>query len=205
MAIQSTDPAVSLRKFRREVADFEALADDYRRRGWFLLEAEYPRVLLLATAPHLKPPAVVTGVLLDYSDYDLRPPSVRLVDPYTGDPYPTKDLPTSLLRQVEIEASFPPGIQLPPGAQLAKMIQRQPLMQSYGQDDVPFLCLAGVREYHDHPGHSGDLWELHRPSGAGRLVRLVEVIDTYGVRPLSGYNVNLVPQIVGFAENEVPA
>lgn len=205
MAVQATDPAVSLRKYQREVDDFRALADDYRRRGWFLIEAEYPRVLLLATAPQLKPPAVVVGVLLDYSDYDLRPPSVRLVDPYTGDAYPMKDLPIALLRQTEMEAPFPPGIQLPPGAQVAKMVQQQPLMQSYGPDDVPFLCLAGVREYHDHPGHSGDAWELHRPSGAGRLVRLVEVIDTYGVRPLNGYNVSLIPQIVGFAENEVPA
>ncbi|HVA10218.1 MAG TPA: putative metal-binding protein [Acidimicrobiales bacterium] len=205
MAVQSTDPAVSIRKFRREVEEFRALAADYRRRGWFLLDAEYPRVSILATAPRLRPPAVVTGVLLDYSDYDLRPPSVRLVDPFTLEPYSMKDLPTALLRQVEVEAALPAGIQLPPGAQLAKMIQRQALMQAYGPDDIPFLCLAGVREYHEHPGHSGDAWELHRTSGAGRLIRLIEVIDSYGVKPLSGYNVNLVPQIVGFAENEVPA
>jgi hypothetical protein len=204
MAIQATDPIVSLRKFQREVDEFAALASDYRRRGWFLLQAEYPIILFLATAPHLKPPAVVAGVRLDYTDYDLKPPSVRLVDPFTQEPYRMKDLPIALLRRVEIEAPMPLGIQLPPGAQFAKMIQQQPLMQAYGPDDVPFLCLAGVREYHEHPGHSGDSWELHRPSGSGRLVRILEIIDTYGVRPLSGYNVNLLPQIVGFAEAEVP-
>jgi hypothetical protein len=71
----------------------------------------------------------------------------------------------------------------------------QPFMQAYGPDEVPFLCLAGVREYHEHPGHSGDIWEFHRISGAGRLVRLLEIIHRYGVEPLQGFNVQLVPQI----------
>jgi hypothetical protein len=204
MATQVTEPAVSRRKFDQLIKEFRALAADYRRRGWFLLEAEFPRAFLIAVAPQLKPPSLVTGVLVDYTDYDFRPPSVRLVDPFTLNPYPMKDLPTQLLRQSEVEAVLPIGIQLPPGAQVAKMIQRQPLMQAYGPDDIPFLCIAGVREYHEHPGHSGDAWELHRPGGAGRLVRIVEVIDTYGVRPLNGYNVTLVPQIIGFIENEVP-
>jgi hypothetical protein len=78
------------------------------------------------------------------------------------------------------------------------------LMQDYGPESVPFLCLPGTREYHDHPGHSGDAWELHRPAGAGRLVRILEIIDTYGVRPISGYNVALVPQVNGLAQGEVP-
>jgi hypothetical protein len=204
MVVQATDVAISRRKFDREITEFRDLAPEYRRRGWFLAEAEFPNVFLVATAAHLKPAAVITGVRFDYTDYDLRPPSVRLVDPFTGEPYVMKNLPVTLLRQVEIDAVLPIGLQLPPGAQVGKMISRQPLMQAYGPDEVPFLCIAGVREYHDHPGHSGDAWELHRPAGAGRLARILEVIDTYGVRPLSGYNVNLLPQIAGFTENEVP-
>lgn len=204
MAIQATDPNVSLTKFQREVDEFAALADGYRKRGWFLLEAQYPIIQVLATAPQLKPPGVVTGVRLDYTDYDLQPPSVRLVDPFTREPYLSRDLPTNLLRRVELDAPVPFAIQLPPGAQFAKMIQQQPLVQAYGPDDVPFLCLAGVREYHEHPGHSGDAWELHRTSGAGRLITIIEIIDTYGIRPLSGYNVGLVPQVTGFVETEVP-
>jgi len=201
---QATDPIVSRRKFDRELHEFKALAADYRGRGWFLIESDFPKVFLIASAPQLKPPAIVTGVVFDYTDYDFKPPSVRLVDPFTREPYLMKNSPVSLIRQTEIEAPLPLGIQLPPGAQIAKMIQRQSLMQAYGPDDIPFLCLAGVREYHDHPGHSGDAWELHRTSGAGRLVRIIEVIDTYGVRPLTGYNVTLVPQVAGFLENEVP-
>lgn len=87
---------------------------------------------------------------------------------------------------------------------MPRIMQQQPLMQAY-PGELPFLCIAGVREYHDHPAHSGDAWELHRPSGAGRLIRILEVIDTYGLRPLTGYNVNLTPQIVGFAQGEPPA
>ena len=96
-----------------------------------------------------------------------------------------------------------PGLQLPPGAVMPMLVQEQPLMQAY-PDGIPFLCIAGVREYHEHPAHSGDVWELHRPVGAGRLVRILEVIDTYGIRPLKGYNINLTPQIAGFTQGETP-
>jgi hypothetical protein len=77
-------------------------------------------------------------------------------------------------------------------------------MQAAKPEDIPFLCIAGVREYHEHPAHSGDAWELHRQAGAGRLVRLLEVIDTYGVRPISAYNIELVPRVSGFVQNQVP-
>lgn len=198
------DPAVSRAKFDREIRAFRRLAADYRKRGWFLADASFPTALVVMAAPQLKPPAVVAGVLFDYTDYDLRPPSVRLVDPFSAEPYRAKDLPVQLFRQVE-DGNFRVEIAGPVGAPTPKLMARQPLMQSYSPDEIPFLCLAGVREYHDHPGHSGDSWELHRPSGAGRLVRLIEVIDRYGVRPLSGYNLALEPKIVGFVQNEIPA
>ncbi|WP_306919914.1 putative metal-binding protein [Rhizobium mesoamericanum] len=42
-------------------------------------------------------------------------------------------------------------------------------IQANSLEDEPFLCMAGVREYHDNPAHSGDPWLLHRGSGEGRL------------------------------------
>lgn len=197
------DPAVSRAKFDREIRAFRRLAADYRKRGWFLADVSFPRLLVVMAAPQLKPPAVVVGVLLDYTDYDLRPPSVRLVDPFTAEPYKAKELPVQLFRQVADEGVRVEIVGLP-GAQAPKLMARQPLMQSYGPEEIPFLCLAGVREYHDHPGHSGDAWELHRPAGAGRLVRLLDIVDRYGIRPLSGYNLALEPKIVGFVQNEIP-
>jgi len=68
------------------------------------------------------------------------------------------------------------------------------LTAGYSPDESPFLCLAGIREYHSHPAHSGDLWELRRASGAGRLVSLLEVIHRYSIEPITGFGVQLVPQ-----------
>lgn len=201
---QVVDPAVSRAKFEREVENFDALAGEYRERGWFLIEASFPRVLILLAAPQLQPSPVVTGVSFDFSDYDLRPPSVKLVNPFTGRPFSAEELPTRLPRRTEVEAQLMPGMNLPPGAEVPRMVQDQPLIQVYPEED-PFLCIPGVREYHDHPAHSGDAWELHRNAGAGRLIRLLEVIDTYGLRPLSAYNVQLVTQITGFSQADVPS
>lgn len=201
---QLVEPLVSLEKFDREIHEYRTLERQYRKRGWLLLRAEYPHVLVALAAPQLTPAAIVTGVQFDYSNYDFRPPSVRLVNPFTEEAYKANQIPTNLKRSVE--GGFPaiPGFAIAPGAQ-AKMIMQQPLMQAYGPDDIPFLCLAGVREYHDHPGHSGDAWELHRRTGAGRLVRLLEVITKYGVEPISDYQVTLVPQVAGFVQKDVPA
>ena len=198
------DPSVSRAKFDREIRAFRRLAGDYRKRGWFLADVSFPQALVVMAAPQLKPPAVVVGVLVDYTDYDLRPPSLRLVDPFTVEPYRAKELPVQLFRQAPDE-SVRVEIVGAPGGPVPKLIARQQLMQSYGPDEIPFLCLAGVREYHDHPGHSGDAWELHRPGGAGRLVRLLDIVDRYGIRPLSGYNLALEPKITGFVQNEIPS
>ncbi|MEJ7791965.1 MAG: putative metal-binding protein [Gaiellaceae bacterium] len=202
---QAIDPAVSRAKFEREVSEFQDLAADYGARGWFLAEATFPTVLVVLAAPHVKPPPVVTGVLLDYTDYDFRPPSVKLVDPFSRQPFRFEELPTQLLRQVEAAGMAVPMFQLPPGVEAPKVMVNQPLMQPDSTGEAPFLCIAGVREYHDHPGHSGDAWDLHRTAGAGRLVRILEVLDTYALRPINGYNVQLVTQITGFAQSEVPA
>ena len=201
---QFVDPQVSRTKFEREIAEYRELERDYRLRGWLLVRADFPSVLVVLAAPQLKPPAIITAVSFDYTNYDMQPPSVRLVDPFTAEPYKAKDLPTHLKRSVETAGAPIPGLQLPLGAQ-ARFVAQQPLMQWYGPDETPFLCLAGVREYHDHPGHSGDAWELHRRSGAGRLVRLLETIAKYGVQPISDYQISLEPHIKGFVQREVPS
>jgi hypothetical protein len=201
MVTQFVDPNVSLGKFNEELADYRELESEYRRRGWFLLDASYPLVRILLAAPQLKPPAIVTAVSFDFSNYDAEPPSVKLVDPFSGAPYLARDLPTSLNRSVGMKQALAlPGF---PGGAL-RLNQLQPLMQAQSPDDVPFLCMAGVREYHEHPAHSGDSWELHRTAGAGRLVRLLDIITRYGVEPIQTYSVQLVPQVAGFNAPEAP-
>jgi len=181
---------VSIAKFEQQIEEYRGLARDYQRRGWLLVEASFPEVLVVLAAAAIRPAPLVFGVRFDYTNYDAEPPSVRLVDPLTREPYLHKDLPTQLNRALPAQLVPMPG--MPGGIQLQGA---QPLMQAHSPDEVPFLCLAGVREYHDHPGHSGDVWDLHRISGAGRLVRLLDVIYRYGVEPIVGYSVNMIPQI----------
>jgi hypothetical protein len=192
---QVLDPAVSIAKFDREIAEYRALEKEYRQRGWLLMRAEFPSIVVALAAPHLKPIPIVFGVAFDYTNYDVMPPSVHLVDPFTEQPYTAKECPTMLPRaKAPAPAPFPG---LPEGL-VARFQLVENLLQNYAENDVPFLCLPGVREYHEHPAHSGDAWELHRAAGAGRFVRLLEIIYQIGIQPITDYNVSLVPQI-GFA------
>ena len=189
---QFADPAVSRRKFDGEIAGFRSQADEYRRRGWLLAEAEFPHALVILATAKTQPISILCGVWFDYSNYDAAPPSVRLVHPLTREPYKWSEVPTRLPRM-----PAPPGVPqaLPPGVAQAQLVVAIPLMQAYGDDDVPFLCVAGVREYHDHPAHSGDHWLSHRTSGAGRLVRLLELISKYGLETINGFEVQMTPKI----------
>ncbi len=202
IANQVVDPKVSRAKFEREIRQFRRLAAEYRRKGWFLADASFPVAVVVLSAHRIKPSPLVLGIKFDYTDYDLHPPSVRLVDPFSAEPYAFKALPTQLPRTV---SSGPLEIAgLPEGFAVPQFAQHQTLMQAYDGDEIPFLCIPGVREYHEHPGHSGDQWELHRGAGAGRLSRLVEIVDRYGVTPLAAYRLEVDVKIVGYQQNEVP-
>ena len=192
---QYVDPAVSLAKFERELSDYRALEADYRARGWFLMKAEWPVVVVMLASSKTAPPAIVTAIQFDYTNYDAEPPSVRLIDPFSWRLLASKELPTRLPRMV-------PGPELPvPGGGKAQLTAAQDLMQAHSPEELPFLCIPGVKEYHAHPGHSGDPWEIHRSAGEGRLVRLLGVISKYGLEPVKGFHVNLAPQVaLAFSE-----
>ena len=193
------NPAVSRAKFDREVARYRELEEEHTRRGWFLIKAEYPKVFVVFGAPQLRPPALVFGALIDFTDYDLWPPSVKLVDPFTREPYKDKDLPRRLLRQPA--APDVPGDQALAGQ--LPLVQPQDLMVAHDPEDVPFLCIPGVREYHEHPSHSGDSWLLHRGTGEGTLHFLLEQIYKYGVQPIAAYHVIMQP-VIQYAQNQLP-
>ena len=191
---QFVDPAVSRLKFNREVDEFRSQSDEYRLRGWYLAQAEFPHALVILATAKTQPVAIMCGVLFDYSNYDAVPPSLRLVHPLTCEPYKYKELPTQLIRKL-------PETNPPAALRGGGEISAQRLMQAHNPDDIPFLCIAGVREYHEHPAHSGDHWELHRPSGAGRLTRLVEIVSKYSSEAVIGFGVQLV---VGFNFGVLP-
>lgn len=67
---------------------------------------------------------------------------------------------------------------------------------------MPFICLPGVREYHEHPGHTGDSWFLHRLSGVGTLYNLVTQLYHYGTEHIVGYQYHVA--ITALVQSEVP-
>jgi hypothetical protein len=117
-----------------------------------------PGVVLPPPPPNL--PAGLTAVMLvafevpslavrafkarfDLTDYDERAPSLEFLDPWTDRllPYAT------MFRAVEFEEQ-----------RKAHVV----LLDDHPITHKPFLCLRGIREYHEHPQHSGDDWMLYR-------------------------------------------
>lgn len=191
---QVVDPEVSRAKFAREVALHRADEARHRARGILLVDAVFPEAFALLFARRVTPAALLAGVVLDFTNYDLRPPSVRFVDPFTREPLKAAQLGISMPRRL-------PAPELPPEfVQLAGQAAQGPvlnMLQSYGPDEFPFLCLPGVREYHDHPAHTGDSWLLHRGSGEGSLHFVLDQIWKYGLDPFDQYQITDVRVTVG--------
>jgi hypothetical protein len=162
------DPRVAKSKFENEVSILSRNRAALEERGIFVLGLPtyplidvlfVPKNTVLAGAAMEVPggpepvninvmdlPAL-TGrafrVRLDLTDYDLQAPSVEFRDQWTSEliPYET------IFRAQEYEPTR--------GAHVV-------LLDDHPLTHKPFLCLRGVREYHEHPQHSGDDWMLYR-------------------------------------------
>lgn len=176
---QVVDPAVSRIKFEAEVARFDAHRFSYAKRGWWMVRAEFPFVEIAFLTTKLRPPIVILTARFDFTDFDLRPLSVKFIDLFSGNELPAEQLHSRMMR---LDSAVSPG------TAAAMMAQNQapphlPLIQAY-PGEPGFLCLPGVREYHDHPAHSGDAWELHRATGEGAMLQIAEKIWQYGSDPI---------------------
>jgi hypothetical protein len=187
------DPAVSRAKFEREVADFRRFAGAYQQRGIFLIDASFPNAFALLLAIHAKPaPMLPFGVVLDFSDYDVAPPSVQLVNPFTRAKLKRSEIPYDFRRLL------PPAAGAPTGPQSFQL-----LLQAF-VDERPFICLQGIREYHESPAHTGDSWFLHRGTGVGTLTFLLDVLSRYGAAPIVGPGISVQFNINGVAASAIP-
>jgi hypothetical protein len=188
------DPAVSRRKFDREVTAFRAREEEYRGRGWWLQKAAFPIAMVAFAAPQLRPAPLVFGARLDFTNYDLWAPSVQVVDPFTHVPYTMAELPSKFARKTQA----PEGLTAPGPEEVSF------LMQAWAPNEIPFLCLPGVREYHENPGHTGDPWLLHRKGGEGTLFFILDQLHRYGIAPINGHAFNLNIVMTGFTVGGVP-
>ena len=197
------DPAVTRAKFARELEGFQRFEDDYMRRGILLVRRQFPLLFFVFAAPQLKPPAIVFGATVDFTNFDYWPPAVQLVDPFTQRPYTAGELPApAWLKQ---QSGPPHEVRVVGPGLIVQPVQVQTLMQAVRADEVPFLCLRGVRAYHEHPGHSGDAWLLHRATGVGTLAYILEQLHKYGVQPVRDYGAQLIIRVSGFQEDQALA
>lgn len=193
-----TDPAVVRRKIERELNDFVERIDQYRARGIWVLEYRFPELLVVFAANQIKPYAIAPyAVLMDFGNYDIEPPSIRFVNPFTREPLKKREIATELSRLRPVVQ--PPSAEAPSGQGL----QSDRFLQWWTDDDLPFICLQGVREYHNNPGHTGDPWWLHRAKGAGSIIRLLELISKYGTEPMLQLNFQMQFQVIGVVQRPV--
>ena len=122
----------------------------------------------------------------------MAPPSVQLVNPFTRAKLKRSEIPYDFLRLLPTVAGAPPGNP-----------QVQQLLQAF-VNERPFICLQGIREYHESPAHSGDSWLLHRGTGPGTLAFLLDVLAKYGAGPIRGPGINVHLNVAGFAVADLP-
>ena len=167
------DPEVSRRKLARELELWHAQEDIYRRRGWLLLGQGELTVdigflaRLAVGAGSL--PAMTACVRIDFENFDLWPPAIEFVEPFAGEHAPP-------LVQALVDTDEGP---------------RDLVVHSHPDTNRPFFCVPGVRQYHEHPQHSGDSWLLHRHAGEGSLATICDRIWRAMARNVLGISVNV--------------
>src|SRR4051794_28707784 len=83
------DPKVTRRKLERELELWRENEAAYRERGWVLLRHEDVQLdigfLARLGLAGVQVPVMRACFRLDYSDYDLNPPSVEFIDAFRGE------------------------------------------------------------------------------------------------------------------------
>ena len=191
------DPEVSRAKFDQEVQKLRGRSIMLRSWCCFEREITFPNVdlvfvpsrsalVMIPTAVQLGPAGSsgiqlqatevswlttrAFGVRVAMSDFDLRPPSVEFRDAWTWELVSDAGMVTRGFRPLpggDIQNITPPGL--------------------HPRTERPFLCAQGVREYHEHPEHSGDDWMRHRGS-----IGLVEIVTLIHDSCVSNCRANLV-------------
>ncbi len=96
------------------------------------------------------------GTRISLEDFDQVPPSVEFLDPWTWEPLKFE---TDLCRAKHVDEN---------GKSWNVLLGDHPIRKR------PFLCFRGIREYHEHPQHTGDDWMLYRcQSGLFSTVQMI--------------------------------
>jgi hypothetical protein len=178
VSVQVVDPAFSRAVFERELGEFRALEITYRANGCLVLDATFPKVYAMVAAVHVGPtPPIMFGLELDYTNYPVDPPGLRFIHALTRQPVTYEQLPNHMPRGRLVQMAI---AEAPAGAPQQLVMQTNDLILRH-EGGPPFLCHPGVLEYHRHPAHTGDAWELH--PGEGRVNRILDIVHRFGVQP----------------------
>lgn len=189
--LQVVDPDVSKQKFDEETSLLKQNAAMHRSRGMIVLESQFPNIKLAFCVPQLKPIPIVFAVNINFTNYDLEPLSLKFIHPMT---YKT-------LTIHELGHPFGRNISKEPGK-----VELQPLALGLA-DQTAFICLPGIREYHEHPDHSNDPWLAHRSKGGeGTLGYVIDKLYQYGISAIThlSVQVNVVNAGIGFDGKKIP-
>lgn len=180
-SIQYVDPEVTKRKFEKEIREFKRLEQEYRNKGVISYKTTPNSVSLLFGIPHLKPQPIAFAVNIEYTNWDVEPPSIKFIDPFTD----------RVLQREEISIDF---YQVKANTQIIMLPNGKlsvPNLLQGSNNITPFFCIPGVKEYHDHAAHSGDSWMLYRKQGEGKLCVLIDQLYSHSISQSSTYAVNL--------------
>jgi hypothetical protein len=179
----ATDPGVTRRKFDREIAKFRSEERHYREQGIWMLDSEYPEVLVAFASASSPQVFVPFGALINFEDYDAIPLKVTLVHPCSRRPLKFHEVLTQVMNIPEKQAQAQGRLlRVRQDASSPAGIVADSILQGYDSDPEfePFLCIAGVRAYHEHPAHSGDSWWLYRGTGRGTLHQILHLLWEHG-------------------------
>lgn len=156
------DPDISRAKLERELEAWGEQEAEYRRRGYVIVGRDDLQVdvAFFARLPvgSVALPGMAVCARLDFSNYDVWPPSVTFIDFFSGTRLPELHVTARDFRQA------------------ARGPDRLPPNLIVGTRQGPMLCHVGIREYHEHDEHDGDDWLLYRHEPFGTLDAICELI-----------------------------
>jgi hypothetical protein len=184
------EPEVSLIKFKEEIGNFHKISNDWRKKGVFLIHEDFPIVEFMFTTPKLRPSAIAFCVQIDFTNYDIEPPSLKFICPFTRRILTRQEIPVQFL-QVKLPEKI--------NANVPIQIQPQDLLQG-PLDEIPFFCIPGIKEYHNHPAHTGDSWLLYRKRGEGGLGFILDQLYDHSIAGIAGISSYNISYNIGFAQ-----
>jgi hypothetical protein len=107
-------------------------------RGWVFHQLEYPLIEVTFTDSVKR--RISSRMRWSCENWDDNPPSVTLMNA-TG---------------VPLKCADPPAVEFWPNS--SGIFNPTP----HPGTGLPFICMAGILEYHTHPSHIGDAWDGYR-------------------------------------------